>query len=715
MKRLIFPISFLLYCCVTIYSQSGWFWQNPLPQGNSLYSVKLVDQNTGFAGGKCGTILKTTNRGANWKIMSTDSSYICTSFYFQNNNTGWVTCSKDMTNTIYYLGAKIMKTNNSGNNWIEKFNILGCYMYSIEFTSLDTAYVTAHNNMSFGLVYKTVNGGQNWVQQYAIQNYSIYNSCFINNNTGYICGTFGIKKTTDGGNSWVNQLSGINPPKTLNSIYFVNNNTGFSVGYITSYPTSSQAIYKTTNAGINWILQTGSGNSSLKDVCFLNENTGFACSNILIFTTNSGVNWSNVVMQESFNCMSIDMKLSNGIMVDTYGKIFNSTNYGTTWNYNYTSAHDGYGALCLKFLNKNTGYAISGTKLLRTSNGGNNWFSLNTASSYSLNALSVVDNNIIFVAGGELSGGSPVLFKSTNSGLSWVSQNSQQPHGICSIYFVNPNVGYCMSWQGISKTTNGGNNWISIGSLTGSVKSLYFVNENTGFVSAFTAAHKTTNGGMNWTTIPADGESIFFLNENTGYAAGMGMMIRKTTNGGINWVIQAQSSDGWRFYGIHFFNSQIGYAIGDFGAIAKTTNGGINWYYQKSPTNNLLASVYVTDTNECYVSGVNNTILKTTNGGVPIGIEPITSEKPIYFSLSQNYPNPFNPSTTIKFDIPKSLHVKIVVYDLLGREVEELLNEERKPGSYEVMWDGNNYPSGIYFYRLITETYSESKRMVLLK
>jgi choice-of-anchor B domain-containing protein len=96
------------------------------------------------------------------------------------------------------------------------------------------------------------------------------------------------------------------------------------------------------------------------------------------------------------------------------------------------------------------------------------------------------------------------------------------------------------------------------------------------------------------------------------------------------------------------------------------------------------------------------------------------------FSLSQNYPNPFNPITRITFNVPPSKGargiVKLTIYDVLGREVAILVNEQLQPGSYDIEWDGNNYPSGVYFYKLeagtstpLSATYTETKKMVLIK
>ena len=96
------------------------------------------------------------------------------------------------------------------------------------------------------------------------------------------------------------------------------------------------------------------------------------------------------------------------------------------------------------------------------------------------------------------------------------------------------------------------------------------------------------------------------------------------------------------------------------------------------------------------------------------------NEIPKEFKLYENYPNPFNPSTKIKFDIPKSSYVKLIVYDVLGREIKTLVNEKLNAGMYEVDWpapsgDGSSYPSGVYFYKLITDDYISVKKMLMIK
>ncbi len=115
---------------------------------------------------------------------------------------------------------------------------------------------------------------------------------------------------------------------------------------------------------------------------------------------------------------------------------------------------------------------------------------------------------------------------------------------------------------------------------------------------------------------------------------------------------------------------------------------------------------------------------------VNVKLRPITTgiagnnEIPNEFRLYQNYPNPFNPSTKIRFDITSNLkagvkgetsNAKLKIFDVLGREVSTLVNEQLKPGTYEVDFDGSNYTSGVYFYKLSTERYTETRMMILIK
>ncbi len=104
-----------------------------------------------------------------------------------------------------------------------------------------------------------------------------------------------------------------------------------------------------------------------------------------------------------------------------------------------------------------------------------------------------------------------------------------------------------------------------------------------------------------------------------------------------------------------------------------------------------------------------------TGGVKTTDVTDVASVLPFRFQLHQNYPNPFNPSTTISFSVGTYNHTSLRVYDVLGREVAILVNEEKSPGDYNVEWNAENMPSGIYFYRLTAGGYSQTKKMILIK
>ena len=96
------------------------------------------------------------------------------------------------------------------------------------------------------------------------------------------------------------------------------------------------------------------------------------------------------------------------------------------------------------------------------------------------------------------------------------------------------------------------------------------------------------------------------------------------------------------------------------------------------------------------------------------GIDPF-GEIPAQYKLSQNYPNPFNPVTNIAFDIPKYNSVKLEIYDMSGKKIEELVNQNLNAGHYQVQWDASKYSSGAYVSKLTTPDYSATSKMILVK
>lgn len=163
--------------------------------------------------------------------------------------------------------------------------------------------------------------------------------------------------------------------------------------------------------------------------------------------------------------------------------------------------------------------------------------------------------------------------------------------------------------------------------------------------------------------------------------------------------------------------------LSDFVTIMYDPEGNEQWvqrYNGPIDSTDQLFSIAVANANNIYVTGTSRGIgsvndIVTIKYTQPIGITLISNEQPYTYKLEQNYPNPFNPQTIIHFQVLAKGDVKLVVFDILGREIETLMNQNLEAGYYKVLWDGSKLPSGIYYYTIKTEKFSASKKMVLLK
>lgn len=275
-------------------------------------------------------------------------------------------------------------------------------------------------------------------------------------------------------------------------------------------------------------------------------------------------------------------------------------------------------------------------------------------------------------------------------------------------------------------TSSSGFNWryVQLQTPYNFISEIFFVDSLYGWASHGNGGiHRTTDSGFNWVYDNRDSGGcicgVHFINRNTGWAVGSCGKIWKSTNGGVNWIIQDyQGCAGW-YNSVHFFNEDTGIVIGfkspPGGAyVIKTTDGGYNWremYNQNTPkgTHALLnkrSLIAMRDTSMQNTPIGNNAERQNTVLSLP--------NLPREYKLYQNYPNPFNPATTIKYDIPRDGNVSLKIYDILGREVYSM-NEFRKAGSYEFRFIGENLASGLYYYRIGTEGFVETKKMILIK
>ena len=185
-----------------------------------------------------------------------------------------------------------------------------------------------------------------------------------------------------------------------------------------------------------------------------------------------------------------------------------------------------------------------------------------------------------------------------------------------------------------------------------------------------------------------------------------------SSNNGQNWMQTALNNKEVRSLALSGNNILAGtYHNG----IYLSTNNGLNWIqknegWNESPTVNEL----IIGNNYIFAGTSFNSVWRRPLSDIT-GIQNISTEIPTAFSLEQNYPNPFNSNTIIRFQIKDSRFVNLKVFDILGKEVATLVNEYLQPGTYETTFDASMLTGGIYFYRLQTENYTETKKLILLK
>ena len=397
----------------------------------------------------------------------------------------------------------------------------------------------------------------------------------------------------------------------------------------------------------------------------------------------------------------------------------------------------------MTFLDSLTGFAVTSTNssiqsyIIKTTNGGDNWNIIFTYVPPSVNSgfrkIQFANNNIGYASTNYVN-----FFKTTNGGLNWIdlhyvimSDDDMAVINKDTILFVSSS-GFD---GGVSRTTDGGLNWQPLGQVggTGQPFSIYMFDKNLGFTLG-TYMRRTTNGGENWFIIPNENYwGIQLIDSLRGWKT-VGAGIKITTNGGLNWVSQQLPNLPKAYSGTNLFaiNKDTVWMIGNeyyYGLLFKTTNGGLNWGYQFADTSvqitldhfiNFVSAKTGWASSSYFVSEI-HTKIGGNDTSFFTSINKNNSIIPADFILYQNYPNPFNATTKIKYQINKGVRsqesgVRIAVYDIVGKQITILENENKKPGDYEIIFDGSNQASGIYFYSFFADGVRvDTKKMLLIK
>ena len=407
-------------------------------------------------------------------------------------------------------------------------------------------------------------------------------------------------------------------------------------------------------------------------------NNGLSKSNV---SSVEGIHWNYLGLSgQTINAIAV---APNGFIyagLGNGGGIFCSSDLGVTWNQFALSSY----TIESLALDSTVGlYAGTNGYIWHSSDNGATW-----AMGYCFYAdidHIIVDNRRDAFAATDGCMGYGCLYQSRNYGISWDWIYSGLYH--CETYFRlatdNNNNIYAAKYSGLIRFNKVSNKTVeSLGSeLSDSTyKFIYSVaTDSTDIVIAGSVGkiYQSTDSGSNWTSFTQGLTNSTFTNM---------LCYRKG-------CFAATSSDGF-FY---------------------STDRGLTWTLQNDGlTNTQILTMTINPNREI--------LLGTSGGGIFQSSGLVTSisnsdhkSTPSMFRLSQNYPNPFNPSTTISFTLPSRSFVTLKVFDIIGREIATIVSEELPAGNYSKQWNAANMSSGIYFYRLEAGSFTETKKLVLLR
>ena len=738
MKKIIrvFSVAFFLISNISFSQQ--WVLRYPDIPTDFINDIIFLNENDGFIVNDGGSILKTTDGGDSWKIIQHFQRNKLTEIKFIDEQTGFILSPyshlDDDLDLIY--------TTNGGRNWQES-NVDFSESLVIDtrfiFQPLSKSKILKTSNFG-GLIEKLDNFYGNWEIVYempAIPNdyYQPYgdifqfqklNSKILALGSSYKAKEVGIitdsisffLESTDEGSTWDTLWCGL--PYVASCSFFLNDSVGWmGMEY--------NKIYKTVDGGKSWIelYSDSTSETSIKSIFAINADV-FAIdgSGKIIYSKNEGSDWQTYQLDNLYS-NSYKIQFLNENKGFVIGRNFwQTTDGGDSWNRVSKSLSGNLSKI--DFVNENIGMGIGERFVYGTSDGGYNWkIVLNNGDYFS--GLEVLDAQNAWVVGNN------TLYQTTNGGTSWspfqLSDGTIYTEGI--IFLDDLGVAYEV-WEDNSTfnyvTTDGGKTWnknlVGNTQLLSSFLKMKFTDPEHLWATNQDGIWLSRDTATTWELFRVErafGAFDFVDSLNGWVSLGPFDKMAYTTDGGITWEIvdkpySAQPEDVLIYRKGNYFGGLVTFVAGHEGSLLRFTQG--DWYvydiqtYTGQPLHSF-ASYQEGNILHIWLAGYGMTVLHYITSVTTIKDE--LKQNILSFSLYQNYPNPFNPSTKIKFVIPKSSFVNLKVYDVLGREVATLVNEEKSVGEYEVEFDGSELSSGIYFYVLNTEGKRLSKKMCLIK
>jgi len=354
-------------------------------------------------------------------------------------------------------------------------------------------------------------------------------------------------------------------------------------------------------------------------------------------------------------------------------------------------------------------YAATNGSLLKSEDKGETWTSLSTGT---LGISALESDGTRLFAGSIFSFSGVKLHYSDDNGETWNNTNVSVSQ-VSEIRVINQNLMYAYSnFQKFFKSTDRGETWTEVTDFPFSTTySIY----KSSFGRLFISGYYSDDDGQSWQESSfLNGAAIRSYAESTdGIWAGAGKLHFSPDNG-ESWIEKdPYLTASLIVSGNNVFQGKYGFAY-------STDNGESFTDYNEGIANidRVLSMVFDGEFIIIGLDGPGIYKISASELGITTSVEQ-TEELAYNYELSQNYPNPFNPSTTIRFSIPESEFVTLKVYDMLGKEVASLVNEELPTGTYNAVFDATstsmNLSSGIYFYRLEANNFVQTKKLTLIK
>ncbi len=477
---------------------------------------------------------------------------------------------------------------------------------------VDTTHIWGRDGYT---IYFSDDFGISWTPQFEYDQTIFIDIFFTDTLNGWACGDDKVIHTDDGGLNWSFQTVPYAGYMDLNTIFFINKDTGWTAGY-------NRTIYRTVDAGETWIKQfSGSGSSVLYDLHFFDALHGCACGGdmynhpVLMATDDGGLSWYARSVPADYDLGNVQLvSETEAWTFEIYGELYKSTDGGFTWSL-FTTLDPGFNPGQMHFFNKQEALMIElyNASIRYTQHG---WNTYQAMELYTYNAFNLV--TFTLERFGIASGNNNILI-TRDGGLNWERRNDR----FVQVAFFEPFNGWIMQEylnKNLLHSTDGGITWNEAESgHAGTLHQLNFVNDHLGFgLTDEPELLKTINAGATWEIIELPFDSTWyyshlqFMDENTGFICAWPNQVYKTLNGGQDW--ETYEINMTNIDGADFINELEGWVVDASGNVARTDDGGENWTYTTLPSIFLMDVDFV-NSQQGYIITKGGLLYKTNDGG----------------------------------------------------------------------------------------------------